>query len=71
MRVFHDILTSPLGLKRPAVTLGTFDGLHRGHIEILDHLKKLATLGVEGAIVGRAIYTGNIDLKDALRAIYS
>jgi riboflavin kinase/FMN adenylyltransferase len=41
MQVFHDILTSPLGLKHPAVTLGTFDGLHRGHIEILDHLKEL------------------------------
>ncbi len=42
-----------------------------GGIASIDHLKKLAELGVEGAIVGRAIYTGNIDLKEALGAIDS
>ena len=40
-----------------------------GGIASLDHLKRLAQLGVEGAIVGRAIYTGNIDLKEALAAM--
>ncbi len=37
-----------------------------GGIASLEHIKKLAQLGVEGAIVGRAIYTGDIDLKQAL-----
>jgi phosphoribosylformimino-5-aminoimidazole carboxamide ribotide isomerase len=37
-----------------------------GGISSLEHLKRLAKLGVEGAIVGRALYTGDIDLKDAL-----
>ena len=40
-----------------------------GGISSLEHLKRLATLGVEGAIVGRALYTGDIDLKAALADI--
>jgi phosphoribosylformimino-5-aminoimidazole carboxamide ribotide isomerase len=32
-------------------------------------LVSLEPLGVEGVIVGKAIYTGNIDLKEAIRAI--
>ncbi|WP_129627828.1 1-(5-phosphoribosyl)-5-[(5-phosphoribosylamino)methylideneamino]imidazole-4-carboxamide isomerase [Candidatus Oscillochloris fontis] len=37
-----------------------------GGIATLDHLKRLAELGVEGAIVGKALYTGAIDLAQAL-----
>jgi phosphoribosylformimino-5-aminoimidazole carboxamide ribotide isomerase len=37
-----------------------------GGISSLGHLKKLKELGVEGAIVGKALYTGDIDLKEAL-----
>ncbi len=37
-----------------------------GGISALDHLRKLKGLGVEGAIVGRALYTGDINLKEAL-----
>ena len=40
-----------------------------GGISSLDHLKMLKKLGVEGAIVGKALYTGNINLKQALSAI--
>ena len=35
-------------------------------ISALDHLRKLASLGVEGAIVGRALYTGDVILREAL-----
>ncbi len=38
-----------------------------GGISSLEHLRKLARLGVEGAIVGRALYTGDIDLREAIR----
>jgi phosphoribosylformimino-5-aminoimidazole carboxamide ribotide isomerase len=38
-----------------------------GGISSLEHIKKLAQLGVEGAIVGRALYTGDIKLDEALR----
>lgn len=37
-----------------------------GGISKLDHLRRLKELGVEGAIVGRALYSGDIDLKTAL-----
>ncbi len=40
--------------------------LASGGISRLEHLGKLRALGVEGAIIGRALYTGDIDLKQAL-----
>jgi phosphoribosylformimino-5-aminoimidazole carboxamide ribotide isomerase len=40
-----------------------------GGICSLSHLKMLKKLGVEGAIVGRALYTGDINLKQALAEI--
>ena len=40
-----------------------------GGISSLLHLKMLKRLGVEGAIVGKALYTGDIDLKEALAAV--
>jgi phosphoribosylformimino-5-aminoimidazole carboxamide ribotide isomerase len=40
-----------------------------GGISSLNHLRMLKALGVEGAIVGKALYTGDIDLKQALATI--
>ena len=40
-----------------------------GGISSVEHLTRLAELGAEGAIVGRAIYTGDIKLKEALQVI--
>lgn len=37
-----------------------------GGISTLAHLKMLRKIGTEGAIVGKALYTGNIDYKQAL-----
>jgi phosphoribosylformimino-5-aminoimidazole carboxamide ribotide isomerase len=37
-----------------------------GGITTLDHLTVLKKIGVEGAIIGKALYTGDIDLKEAL-----
>jgi len=37
-----------------------------GGISALSHLRKLKELGVEGAIVGKALYTGDIKLSEAL-----
>jgi phosphoribosylformimino-5-aminoimidazole carboxamide ribotide isomerase len=39
-----------------------------GGISTVTHLKILKKLGLEGAIVGKALYTGDIDLKQALAA---
>lgn len=40
-----------------------------GGITSLDHLKWLSEVGAEGAIVGKALYTGAIDLRHALYAL--
>lgn len=37
-----------------------------GGIAATDHLLRLASLGVEGAVVGRALYTGHVDLAEAI-----
>ena len=37
-----------------------------GGISRLDHLQRLKQLGVEGAIIGSALYTGDIDLIEAI-----
>lgn len=42
-----------------------------GGVSSLEHLKKLAALGVEGVIIGRALYTGDIDLGEALTIVGS
>jgi phosphoribosylformimino-5-aminoimidazole carboxamide ribotide isomerase len=40
-----------------------------GGISSILHLKMLKQLGVEGAIVGKALYTGDIKLKEAIAEI--
>ncbi len=40
-----------------------------GGIASLNHLSMLKQLGAEGAIVGKALYTGDIELKQALDAL--
>ncbi len=40
-----------------------------GGVSTLNHLRMLKKLGAEGAIVGKALYTGDISLKQALEDI--
>ena len=40
-----------------------------GGISEVEHLRKLAALGAEAAVVGMALYTGRINLKEALTKI--
>jgi len=40
-----------------------------GGISSITHLKILKQVGAEGAIVGKALYTGDINLKQALATI--
>ena len=40
-----------------------------GGVSTINHLSMLQKLGAEGAIVGKALYTGDIDLKQALTAV--
>ena len=40
-----------------------------GGVSRVDDLRRLAECGVEGVIVGRALYTGEVDLRQALEAV--
>jgi phosphoribosylformimino-5-aminoimidazole carboxamide ribotide isomerase len=40
-----------------------------GGVGRIEHLLRLATTGVEAVIVGRALYTGHLQLDEALRAL--
>jgi phosphoribosylformimino-5-aminoimidazole carboxamide ribotide isomerase len=40
-----------------------------GGISSLDDLRSLAALGIEGAVVGKAIYTGDVDLATAIQEL--
>jgi len=42
--------------------------LASGGIASVQHIKELLPTGVEGVIVGRALYTGAVDLAEAVRA---
>ncbi len=54
------------GLVRRGRELGGVRVIASGGVAKLDHLRRLAALGVEGAIVGRAIYEGAVDLAEAV-----
>ena len=42
--------------------------LASGGIACLDHIRQLAATGVEGGIIGRALYEGTLDLREAKEA---
>lgn len=48
-----------------------FPVIASGGVSSILHLKLLRQLGVEGAIIGRALYTGDINLSEALAAVES
>jgi len=45
----------------------TFDVTASGGVSTLDDIRALAEMKIYGAIVGRAIYNGSIDLKEAVK----
>jgi phosphoribosylformimino-5-aminoimidazole carboxamide ribotide isomerase len=48
---------------------GRFPVIASGGVSSLEHLERLKGLGLFGAIVGRAIYTGDLDLAEAIRRV--
>ena len=51
------------------VNQGNIRLIAAGGIATVEHLERLAKIGAEAAIVGRAIYTGDINLREAIAAI--
>ncbi|MDR3231976.1 MAG: 1-(5-phosphoribosyl)-5-[(5-phosphoribosylamino)methylideneamino]imidazole-4-carboxamide isomerase [Synergistaceae bacterium] len=49
------------------VALGGIDVIASGGVASLSDLRELEKIGVRGAIIGRALYDGAIDLKQALK----
>ena len=45
-----------------------FSMIASGGVTTIADIKKLASLGCDGAIIGTAIYEGSLDLKDAIKA---
>ena len=57
------------GLMRDLVEVGGEGVIAAGGIASVEHIRRLAGVGVGGAVVGKALYTGDIDLGEALTAI--
>ncbi len=45
----------------------SMDVIASGGIGNIEHIKSLISTGVEGVIVGKALYTDNVDLKEAVK----
>jgi len=58
---FSEIARMINTIRLPVIAAGGISSIH--------HLKMLDKLGAEGAILGRALYTGDINLKQALESV--
>lgn len=58
-----ELLEYVAGLPAPPAVIAA------GGVSSVEHLRRLSGLGVEGAIVGKALYTGAVDLEEALEAV--
>ena len=56
-------------LMRSLVAIAGAGVIAAGGIATVDHIRDLAYIGVGGAVIGRALYTGDIDLAEAISAI--
>jgi phosphoribosylformimino-5-aminoimidazole carboxamide ribotide isomerase len=61
----HELVEHAAGFPSPMAVIAS------GGISTIEQLERLALIGVEGAIVGKALYTGALDLGEALAAVSS
>jgi phosphoribosylformimino-5-aminoimidazole carboxamide ribotide isomerase len=59
----HEVVEHANGLPSPMAVIAS------GGVSTVEHLQRLALIGVEGAIIGKALYTGDLDLKEAIAAV--
>ncbi|HSP54146.1 MAG TPA: HisA/HisF-related TIM barrel protein, partial [Dehalococcoidia bacterium] len=57
----HELVEHAAGLPSPMAVIAS------GGVSSMDHLRRLNAIGVEGAIIGRALYTSVLDLAEVLR----
>lgn len=58
----QEMVEHAAGLPSPMAVIAS------GGVSAVEHLKRLRLIGVEGAIVGKALYTGDLDIGEALAA---
>lgn len=62
-------LTAPnVEALRRLVTATSAPVIASGGVARLEHIRQIAACGAEGVIIGRALYTGDVDLAEALTA---
>ena len=59
----HEVVEHAAGLPSPMAVIAS------GGVSTIEHLQRLALIGVEGAIVGKALYIGAFDLEEAISAV--
>jgi phosphoribosylformimino-5-aminoimidazole carboxamide ribotide isomerase len=59
----QEVVENAGGLPSPMAVIAS------GGISSVEHLQRLKLIGVEGAIIGKALYTGTLDIHDALAAV--
>jgi phosphoribosylformimino-5-aminoimidazole carboxamide ribotide isomerase len=69
----HDgLLDGPdVGLYARLVDLGRGEIIASGGVATVDHLRAIRAIGCVGAIVGRALYEGRLDLRQTIAALSS
>ena len=58
----QEVVEHAAGLPSPMAVIAS------GGVSAVEHLERLHLIGVEGAIVGKALYTGALDIAEALAA---
>jgi phosphoribosylformimino-5-aminoimidazole carboxamide ribotide isomerase len=58
----QEVVEHAVGLVAPMAVIAS------GGVSTVEHVRRLKVIGVEGAIVGKALYTGDLDLQEALAA---
>ncbi len=61
----QEVVEHASGLPSPMAVIAS------GGVSAVEHLKRLRLIGVEGAIIGKALYTGTLDIAEALAAVQS
>jgi phosphoribosylformimino-5-aminoimidazole carboxamide ribotide isomerase len=58
----QEVVENAAGLPSPMAVIAS------GGISSVEQLRRLKLIGIEGAIIGKALYTGRLDIHEALRA---
>lgn len=60
--VMNEVVEHAAGLEVPMAVIAS------GGVSSVEHIRRLKLIGVEGAIIGKALYTGDLDIHEALTA---